>query len=73
MVLLPGLGLHGVAEERAQPGLLRLSGDRAVSVIEVLERVEALLSIVRPRSHTREYLETLREVRGVLAAVRGPR
>lgn len=32
-----------------------------------LDRVEALLSIVLPRSHTKEYLETLDQVRAALA------
>jgi hypothetical protein len=52
---------------------LRAALSDAALVIEAarlaLEHVEAVLSIVQPRSHTKEYLETLEQVRGALAAI----
>lgn len=44
---------------------------RAPTMYETLYRVETLLSIVQPRSDTKEYLETLAAVRAELAAARG--
>lgn len=43
----------------------------APSMYEALDRVEAVMSIVQPRSDTKEYLDTLRQVRAALAKAEG--
>jgi hypothetical protein len=43
----------------------------APDMYEALNHVEAVLSIVQPRSNTKEYLETLAQVRTALAKAHG--
>lgn len=43
----------------------------APTMHDALVHVEAVLSIVSPRSHTKEYLETLDQVRSALAKAEG--
>lgn len=41
-----------------------------IKLVAALDHVEAVLSIVEPRSHKAEYLVTLSEVRAALAAAK---
>jgi hypothetical protein len=60
------LAIAALSDAAAQADALRALLTRAE---KALDHVEAVLSIVQPRSHTREYLETLDQVRGVLATI----
>lgn len=60
---------HGisVAQERANARLIAAAPD----LLAVARRAEAVLTIVAPRIHTAEYLETLAELRAALSRATG--
>jgi hypothetical protein len=63
-----GRGYDGDCTERdANARLIAASP----ALLEAARRAEAVLTIVAPRSHTAEYLETLTELRAALALSRG--
>ena len=64
------VGLAGLVDNRVQVANARLIV-AAPDLVGALDHVEAVLSIVEPRSHKAEYLTLLEEARAVLARVRG--